>query len=39
MEWHDLLCPHPDPGAAAREALERAGFTIVADRTPFPEVG
>jgi FkbM family methyltransferase len=39
MEWHDLLCPHPNPGAAARAAMERAGFTIVADRTPFPEVG
>jgi FkbM family methyltransferase len=39
MEWHELLCPHPDPRAAAREALERAGFTIVADRVSFPEVG
>jgi FkbM family methyltransferase len=39
MEWHDLLCPHPDPGAAAREALEGAGFTVISDRTPFPEVG
>lgn len=39
LEWHELLCPHPDPGAAAREALERAGLKIVADRTPFPDVG
>ncbi len=39
MEWHELLCPHADPGAAAREGLERAGFTVVCDRTPFPEVG
>lgn len=39
MEWHDLLCPHSDPRTAAREALERAGFTIIADRVSFPEVG
>ena len=39
MEWHDLLCPHANPRAAAREALQRAGFTIVADRVSFPEVG
>jgi FkbM family methyltransferase len=39
LEWHELLCPHPDPGVAAREALERAGLRIVADRTPFPDVG
>jgi FkbM family methyltransferase len=39
MEWHELLCPHPDPHAAAREALERAGFTVIADREDFPEVG
>lgn len=39
MEWHDLLCPHAEPRAAMREALERAGFTIIADRVSFPEVG
>jgi FkbM family methyltransferase len=39
MEWHELLCPHPEPRAAAREALERAGFTVIADREDFPEVG
>jgi FkbM family methyltransferase len=39
MEWHDLLCPHDDPRAAARAALERAGFTIIVDRVSFPEVG
>ncbi|HUA75234.1 MAG TPA: FkbM family methyltransferase [Solirubrobacteraceae bacterium] len=39
MEWHELLCPHAEPRKAAREALERAGFTIVDDRVDFPEVG
>jgi FkbM family methyltransferase len=39
MEWHDLLCPHPEPRAAALDALERAGFTVIADRVSFPEVG
>jgi FkbM family methyltransferase len=39
LEWHDLLCPHPEPRVAAREALERAGFAVIDDRVAFPEVG
>jgi FkbM family methyltransferase len=39
MEWHDLLCPHPDPGPAARRALERAGYEIVAELIRPPHTG
>jgi FkbM family methyltransferase len=39
MEWHDKSCPHADPGAGAREALERAGFEILCEHRPVPQNG
>ena len=39
MEWHDKSCPHPDPGAAAREALKGAGFEILCEHRPVPQNG
>jgi FkbM family methyltransferase len=39
MEWHDKRCPFPDPGTAARKALERAGYTVVATHQPVPTNG
>jgi FkbM family methyltransferase len=39
MEWHDKSCPHADPGAAAREALERAGFKVLSEHRPVPQNG
>lgn len=39
LEWHDMLCPYEDPGRAARRALERAGFEVVAEHTRPPQTG
>lgn len=39
MEWHDKSCPHEDPGGAAREALEGAGFEILCEHRPVPQNG
>lgn len=32
MEWHADQCPHPAPSAAARAALEGAGFDVLCER-------
>jgi FkbM family methyltransferase len=39
MEWHDLLCPYPDAGPAARATLERAGYEVVAEKLRPPHTG
>lgn len=39
MEWHARHCPHPDPGTAARTALQDAGFEVVCEHRPTPSTG
>ena len=39
MEWHDKRCPHEDPRAAARAALEEAGFEVLCENRPVPSNG
>jgi FkbM family methyltransferase len=39
MEWHDKQCPHPDPRAAAHDALREAGFEVLSEHRPVPSNG
>ncbi len=39
MEWHDKQCPYPDPSAAARSALDRAGYDVLSEHQPVSSNG